>query len=327
MRTLLGCIAALGVCWLVVDLLRGRGADVVAEVEGVAISKQELQEALRAHFWARGQSWQDLEAEARRRARLDVLESLINDRLVRVWRLREGGQGDAGGSSREELAMLRRQFTDAGEYERRLASQQHDQKSLGETVHNAQLDEAWIRDQMRGPDPDEARLWYDQHKETLRIPQAHHAFQIFLTRHDAAKPDREAEIRRIHHRLAAREGTFAALAKKHSEDDRTKNLGGDLGWFTRERMPTDFVAAVEKLRVGEVGAPVQTALGWHLIWLLERQPSRLPTFEECRHEIAAALDARRRERALGTLLADLRQRSSPRIAYHQAVIDGVEPAP
>lgn len=324
-RGLLGCLAVLAACWWWAAHVKGRGEDVVAEVEGQPITALELREALREHLWVRGESWAALDAETRRQTRQSVLERLINDSLIRFWRLRDVG-GDIQAEARRETALLRRQFTDEADYERRLAGQHQTQETLGQAVRDAQLDEAWIAAKIDAWPQQDARAWYDAHKETLRIPQAHHAGHIFLTRHDATKPDREAEIRKIHRQLISKARTFATLAKEHSEDDRTKTLGGDLGWFTRQRMPADFVSAVEKLDVGAVGEPVLTALGWHIIRVYERRPSRLPTFEECRHEIATSLEAKGRETALSGLLADLRQRSSARIFYHRAVIGRIVPA-
>lgn len=326
MRTLLGWLAVLGVCWLTADLPQGGGGDVVAEVEGLPVTALELQEALRAHLWVRGESWQSMNAEARRQARAAVLETVVNDRLIRVWRLREMGSENTWVDARKEVALLQRQFITTADHEGRLAGQNHTQNTIDKAVRDAQLDEAWIAAKIPGADPQAARAWYDQHKETLRIPAAHHAFHIFLTRHDAAKPDREGEIRRIHRQLAAQEKTFATLAKEFSEDDRTKTLGGDLGWFTRQRLPADFVSAVERLGVGEVGQPVPTALGWHVIWVLERHPSRLPTFAEAEPEIASMLAGQLREAGLKSLVADLRKRSGSRTHYHQAVIDRIESA-
>lgn len=320
-----GLLGGLAACCLVFGWLWGRGDDVVAEVEGVPVTSFELQEALRAHLWLRGESWAALNAEARLQARQAVLEKLVDDHLIRVWRQQEGTP-DREAETRRESALLRRQFTEAADHGRRLAGQHHTQDSLDQAIHDAQLDEAWIAAKIDPARSDEARSWYDQHRESLRIPQAHHAAHIFLTRHDASKPDREAEIRQIHRQLVTQAKPFATLAKERSEDERTKTLGGDLGWFTRQRMPADFVSAVEKLRVGELSEPVATALGWHIIRVYARRPTRLPTFEECRHEIAASLASKDREAALKTLVADLRQRSSTRIVYHQAAVEKIEPA-
>jgi peptidyl-prolyl cis-trans isomerase C len=232
---------------------------------------------------------------------------------------------------KRESERMQRQFADAAEFPKRLAAQQLTPKSLEARINDAQLDEAWIEAEIQTRfkvvTPQDLRAWYDEFKETLRIPQAHHAAHIFLTRHDPAKPDRSAEIREIQRQLLAKEKIFAQLAKEHSEDDRSKNLGGDLGWFTQQRMPADFIAAVETLKVGQLSKPVPTQLGWHLIIVLERHASRLPALAEVTPEITALLTSKRRDAALKSLLAELRNRSPQPVVYHAEVIDHAAPAP
>lgn len=306
-----------------------RREESAAEVHGLPISQQELQEAMREHLWKHNQSWAGLDPAARKRTRWQALENRVNDRLLHASRSLNTDASQA--AAKLESQRMQRQFADAAEFPKRLAAQQLTPKSLETRIYDAQLDEAWIAEQIQPRLKDisnqEIRAWYDEFKETLRIPLAHHASHIFLTRHDKTKPDREPEIRAIHRQLLAQEKTFAQLAKEHSDDARSSPLGGDLGWFTSQRMPADFIAAVEKLKIGQLSAPVQTQLGWHLILVLERHASRLPTFEEAKTEITALLTSHRREEAVQSLLAELRKNSQQQVVYHAEVIDHTEPAP
>jgi hypothetical protein len=341
-----GCLAvgcASACCWLAADLLvfqgplherwmQGRGGECVAVVQGRAITRLELAEAMRAHLWRQHESWAALGAEARQQTRRRVLDSLVDERLVRACRLMDGpAKPPPAAEARRESDFMRRQFANTAEYPGRLAAQGQTQASLDAAIRDEQLDEAWLDEKiavrLAVVTEAEARAWYAESKETLRIPTAHHAAHLFLTRHDPAKPDREAEIRAIHRRLIAKEKTFAALAAEHSEDDRTRNIGGDLGWFTRERMPEDFIAALERLKVGQLSDQVPTRLGWHLIRVMERRESRLPTFEEVQDEILALLTSQRREEAVKSLLTELRQAAGKSLIYHPQVIDRAEPAP
>lgn len=313
----------------------GEGGGFAAEVYGRPITRLELEEAMRDQLWRRHESWAALGAEARRQTRWLALETLVNDRILRSFRIMNGiHQVPPKTAARHEAEMMRRQFADAAAYPQRLAAQQQTPASLEAAIYDAQLDEQWIAERiahrLAEVTAQDMRAWYDEFGESLRIPQAHHAAHIFLTRHDKTKPDREAEIHEIHRRLVAKEQTFAALAAAHSDDDRTKPVGGDLGWFTRVRMPADFIAAVEKLPVGQFSEPVLTQLGWHLIIVMDRQESRLPAFDEAREEIAALLTSQRREEAVQSLLAELReraQRPTKFVFYHPQIIDQAEPAP
>ena len=339
-------VCFIAACWLFADLyackgplharlMQGRGSwpeglggGYAAAVHGRPITRLELAEAMRAHLWARNESWAALHTDARQQTRWRVLENLVSDRLLRASRLNAAALTI---DARRESDMMQRQFAVAAEYPQRLAAQQQTQQSLDAAIRDAQLDEQWIARQiahrLAEVTEKEVRAWHDEFKESLRIPQAHHAAHIFLTRHDQTKSDRAAEIREMHRQLIAKKKSFAALAAEHSDDDRSKVVGGDLGWFTRERMPEDFIAAVEKLKIGQFSDPVPTKLGWHLIIVMERRASRLPTFEEAKAEISALLTSQRRAEAVKSLVAELRQTARESLIHHPQVIDRAEPAP
>jgi len=73
---------------------------------------------------------------------------------------------------------------------------------------------------------------------------------------------------------------FAALAQQYSTDTSNAATGGDLGWFasTENGGPMDqtFSTAAFKLtQPGQIGDPLQTQFGWHIIRLVERGPRDL----------------------------------------------------
>ena len=57
---------------------------------------------------------------------------------------------------------------------------------------------------------------------------------------------------------------FNALAKEFSTCP-SKSKGGDLGWFGKGQMVPKFEEAVIKLSQGQVGNPVSTQFGFHII--------------------------------------------------------------
>jgi peptidyl-prolyl cis-trans isomerase C len=71
---------------------------------------------------------------------------------------------------------------------------------------------------------------------------------------------------------------FAELAKKFSKDPGSAEQGGDLGFFTQERMVKSFSEAAFALKVNEVSGPVKSPFGYHLIKTLETRPAK--KFEE-----------------------------------------------
>jgi len=72
---------------------------------------------------------------------------------------------------------------------------------------------------------------------------------------------------------------FAELAKQKSTGPSGPS-GGDLGWFTADRMVPEFSAAVQALGDAEfTKAPVQTQFGWHVILREDSRESPPPPFE------------------------------------------------
>jgi len=68
--------------------------------------------------------------------------------------------------------------------------------------------------------------------------------------------------------------SFAELASKHSEDEDTKTIGGDLGTLTTDQLQPDFAGQIKEMKAGEISAPLRTVVGssygFHIVWMRKR---------------------------------------------------------
>jgi peptidyl-prolyl cis-trans isomerase C len=79
---------------------------------------------------------------------------------------------------------------------------------------------------------------------------------------------------------------FAALAKRLSSDKQSAVKGGDLDWFSPDRMVKPFADAVALLKNGEfTKTPVQSQFGWHVIQLLGTRDRAPPAFEAVQDQV------------------------------------------
>lgn len=114
--------------------------------------------------------------------------------------------------------------------------------------------------------------------------------------------DTEAKARELITRLD--EGAdFAELAKTESTGP-TGPRGGDLGWFSPDRMVKEFSDAVQAMDKGEYSSePVKTQFGWHVIRLEDTRQAQAPALEEVREQIVNRL----RNQRLNDYMAELRK--------------------
>jgi len=99
---------------------------------------------------------------------------------------------------------------------------------------------------------------------------------------------------------------FAELARLHS-NDLSASRGGDLGWLNPGDTVPEFEQAMNRLRPGEVGEPVQSPFGWHLIQVLARRTD--VSTERVRQHARQALRERKAEEAYQDWLRQMRDRA------------------
>ena len=78
---------------------------------------------------------------------------------------------------------------------------------------------------------------------------------------------------------------FAKLATELSKDPGSGQQGGDLGFFTKERMVPEFSTAAFALAPGQVSDPVKSQFGYHVIKLVDKREKPVPTYDEVKDQI------------------------------------------
>ncbi len=135
-----------------------------------------------------------------------------------------------------------------------------------------------------------------EHKAYDEAAKAHppmpeiHARHILVPTEDEAK----AALARI-----KKGEDFAKVATELSKDPASE--GGDLGWFTKDRMVPEFADAAFKLEPGQVSDPVKSQFGWHIIKVEEKRMQTFPPFEQVKDQAARYVA----QKAQGDLIASL----------------------
>lgn len=138
---------------------------------------------------------------------------------------------------------------------------------------------------------DEIKAYYDAHTSEFASPEQVRARHILLKLDESASEEQAKAVRTKLLGLKAdlaKGKDFADLAKKYSQGPSNVR-GGDLGWFSRGMMVPTFEEAAFALKPGQVGDPVRTSFGWHLIKVEERRAAGTKSLEEAAPEIKTQL--------------------------------------
>lgn len=159
------------------------------------------------------------------------------------------------------------------------------------------MDEFISRQSRAAATPEAARKLFDDTMKSMKPEQEVRARHILVEKEDEAK----AALERV------RKGEdFAKVAAELSKDPGSGKEGGDLGYFTQDRMVPQFGAMAFQLKPGEVSEPVQTQFGWHVIKVEDKRDRPLPKFEDVKGEIETYLVRKAQQDIVLGLRGDLK---------------------
>ena len=133
---------------------------------------------------------------------------------------------------------------------------------------------------------------YDEAAAAQKPETEIHARHILV----ATEADAQAALKRV----KAGED-FAKVAKEVSKDPGSQ--GGDLGWFTKDRMVPEFAAAAFKLEPGQISDPVKSQFGWHIIQVEGKRQKTFPPYDQVKDQIARYVV----QKAQSELIVELRK--------------------
>ena len=141
----------------------------------------------------------------------------------------------------------------------------------------------------------------DEEMRALYEEQTELAPQEFKARHILVETEEEGIAL-----IAELDGgaDFVELAKEKSTGPSGPS-GGDLGWFTPERMVPEFSNAVAALEDGAYStSPVQSQFGWHVILREDSRTSTPPPFESVGEVLKQQVEQRKLQDYISGLRGD-----------------------
>jgi len=134
--------------------------------------------------------------------------------------------------------------------------------------------------------------YYEQHQEEFKIPQKVEARHILIK---VAKDAEEAEVNAAEKRaleiyeMIGKGQDFEQLAKQYSEGP-SKEGGGYLGIFEKQSMVKPFADKAFSMKAGEIGKPIRTQFGWHIIQVVKKFEASTQTLAQVSGKIKKELE-------------------------------------
>jgi peptidyl-prolyl cis-trans isomerase SurA len=153
--------------------------------------------------------------------------------------------------------------------------------------------------------------YYKKNPAEFTVPTEYKLHAIYLASEGRTPEACEALKAAIDAKLKS--GTAFADVAGELSDPPMKESKGDLGTFKAGELDKSLEPAVEKLKVGEVGAWVNNKNGWYRLNLVEKKDSFLRPFEDARKEVEEKIYEAKRTEKGDAYIKTLRERSYVKI--------------
>lgn len=178
-----------------------------------------------------------------------------------------------------------------------------------------QLEKA-VRD-LPEPQPEEVLAYYSANPAKFTEPERVRLAAI-LRKVDPTAPNEawkkaDEELKDVLKQIKEAGADFAAMAREHSQNEKTAENGGDLGYLHQGAVPEVAVALLATMQNGDVSEPVQVLEGMALLKLVDRIPAKLHDFERVQVRAKQLLQRDRSDAAWSGLIAELKKATPPQV--------------
>lgn len=210
----------------------------------------------------------------------DILNRMIEEKLI-VQEAKEKNIEISKGEIENALKETKNKFTSESEFEKALKNQGMTLDRLKERVKENLMAQRLMGAEVKSKvlvDDKEIEEFYKNHKDEFKEPDKIRVSHILVKVKE--KDDEEKALKKINEILSklrvaeGAAGKFAELAMEFSEDESTKEKGGNLGIVKKGDMVKEFEDAAFSLKEEEFSNIVKTSLGFHIIKLDAKIPGR-----------------------------------------------------
>ncbi|WP_045523853.1 peptidylprolyl isomerase [Neobacillus niacini] len=247
----------------------------IAKINGDAISKDELYDVMVKQYGAA------------------TVEQLIADKIV-ASEAKKQKVSVSEADLNKEVNKLKESYGGEDVFNQVLESNNTSVDVLKEELKNYLTLRKLLEPQIEITD-EELQTYFDENKDTFGEAEQVKASHILV--------EDEATAKEIKQKLT--DGAdFAELAKEYSTDEGSKENGGELGFFPKGTMVTEFEDVAFALPINEISDPVKSDYGYHIIKVEEKKEAKEANFDDSKADIKETLIGQKMENEYSTWLEE-----------------------
>jgi parvulin-like peptidyl-prolyl isomerase len=307
---------------------------IVATVNGTSLTSDLLKREMIAYQLLSNRQGKNTKSEDERKIAQGLLMKAIDDELIYQEGLKSNITIDSVVIDRE-LNNIKEQFPDKKLFLAALAAQRLTFEILKKKIRKTLIHEEFVRTNIAPKatvDDIDVKSFYNQNKDTFLEPESFKIRHIYVTTTGTSGEDIESkddrakakeiidwvnqQARKKINQAAStlKSGiSFAIVAKEFSEDAKTSESGGDLGFIMKNQIHPEVSRVMEKLKVGEISNVIKSSLGFHIIQMAEKKDSQAIPFDNVKPDILNHLLKIETEKKLKNYLSDLRKNSEIKV--------------
>jgi parvulin-like peptidyl-prolyl isomerase len=323
--------------------------DVAATVNGVSIPVTKVDQVIDQQIKQAGPNAPQLTPVALAAARLQALDTLIQEEAMFQRAQRENLTPTDDEVKQELQSRIQKSNMSQDDYQKRL-------KDLGQTEDDLKNDikhelaikklQDKVTATIPAPTEDEMKKFFDENRAQMTAPRGIQLADIIVDpANNGGGPEdaigaeaAKAKAEAIANQLKGG-ADFATIARNRSEDPQSGMQGGQIGFFSdaqlKQTFPPDIAANLFALNTGQMTAPIQGQDGrWHLFLVQgKREQQQDMTYDQVKPQIAQTITQQRQQVVMSALLIDavssasIRNNLATQIIAHPDTFGALRPSP
>ena len=127
--------------------------------------------------------------------------------------------------------------------------------------------------------------FYNENKYKYVVPEKRNVSQIFLSNKKSSKDENKAKIVEISEKLTSNLN-FSDLAEEYSNDELSKDKGGNIGWITSKDLSGELSNSIFSIaNIGDVSKILETEQGFYIFKLIDIKDSKIKKFNDIKNNL------------------------------------------